>query len=73
MTTHWPPGLEIARRIQAAEREHREIAEQKWFDEEIFGYIRHRGLADGLALARDHHAQVLAELRNAARDDEEGN
>jgi hypothetical protein len=73
VTTHWPPGLEIVARITAAERRHRDVAQQKWADQDYFGAIRHRHIADGLALARDHHAQVLAELRNAPRDDEEEN
>ncbi|WBB94259.1 helix-turn-helix transcriptional regulator [Verrucosispora sp. WMMC514] len=54
------PWLELARAVTAAEREHRTRAESCWRAHDVMAAVRLRGIADGLARARDLHAEVVA-------------
>lgn len=60
MSDRW---LELARRITAAEREHRQRAEELWNHADVMAAARERWTADGLQRARDIHLEVAAESR----------
>lgn len=55
------PWIELATRVTADERSYRKLADDCWSDMDIVKAIRFRGIADGLELARNHHANVIAE------------
>ncbi|MFI7073632.1 hypothetical protein [Micromonospora sediminicola] len=59
--------LELARRVTAAEREHRGKAADCWNAHDYNSAIRLRGIADGLAMALDLHLLVVAESRGESR------
>jgi hypothetical protein len=53
--------LELARRITAAERDHAAKAEQMWRVLDVTAAVHHRGLAEGLAAARDLMLEIAAD------------
>ncbi len=55
--------LRMAERITASERRYRQLAEDSWKTFDIITAVRHRSIADGLELARDHQLEVSAECR----------
>lgn len=57
------PWFELARRVTAAERDNRRKADRAWREHDVITAVRHRALADGLEMARDLHAVLLAEYR----------
>lgn len=61
------PWLELARRVTEAEREHRRDAAVAWQDHDYLTAIRRRGIADGLALARELHLDVVGGGSDAPR------
>lgn len=57
------PWRQILQRVTAAERVSRLASDRLWRDQDVFLAVRERGIADGLAQARDVWAQVIAEDR----------
>ncbi|BAL87332.1 hypothetical protein AMIS_21120 [Actinoplanes missouriensis 431] len=57
------PWRALVRGVTAAEREHRSRADTLWRDHDVISAVRERGIADGLSIAREHHAQVVAQAR----------
>jgi transcriptional regulator with XRE-family HTH domain len=55
------PWLELARRVTASERTYAQLAAQCWDSHDYLTAIRYRGLAEGLDMARNHHADVVGE------------
>lgn len=53
------PWLELARRVTAAEREHRDKAGKCWAEHDYMGAVRWANFADGLDLARHLHLDVV--------------
>lgn len=58
------PWLDLARRVTESERTYRRLAEECWQSLDLVKAALYRGMADGLAMARDHHAEVIAEQRS---------
>jgi hypothetical protein len=54
---------ELARRITAAEREHTVRAEQMWRALDVNTAVHVRGIAEGLAMARNFQLELAAEER----------
>ena len=57
------PWRALLQRVTAAERQHRRHADDLWRVHDVIPAVRERGIADGLAQARDIHAQVIADDR----------
>lgn len=53
------PWLELARRVTAAEREHRDKADACWREHDYMGAVRWANVADGLDMARRLHLEVV--------------
>lgn len=52
--------LDLARRVTADERLHRQRSDDCWRNHDVTAAVRLRGIADGLVLARDHQLAVCA-------------
>lgn len=59
------PWLALATRITAAERTYRELADGYWQSLDVTKAVHYRGMADGLAMARDQQLEVVREARDA--------
>jgi transcriptional regulator with XRE-family HTH domain len=57
------PWLELARRVTDSERVYRRLADEAWAAFDVTTAVRYRGRAEGLEMARNHHAEVIAEQR----------
>lgn len=56
--------MELARRVTASERDHRDQAERMWQAGDVLDALRLRGIADGLDMAREHQLRLAAESRD---------
>lgn len=66
------PWLELARRVTDSERTYKRLAQECWETFDLIKAARYRGMAEGLAMARDHHAHVIAEQRGGAEAQDGG-
>jgi hypothetical protein len=55
------PWLELARRNQAARLTYVGLAEDCWRTHDYLAAIRYRGVAEGLEMAQQHQAEVIAD------------
>jgi transcriptional regulator with XRE-family HTH domain len=60
------PWLELAKRTYASERQYEQLADKAWREHDYLTAIRLRGVAEGIALARQHHLDVVADRPSAA-------
>ncbi|GAA4439696.1 helix-turn-helix domain-containing protein [Phytohabitans houttuyneae] len=58
------PWLELARRVTESERVYRHLADEAWAAFDVTTAVRYRGRAEGLEMARNHHADVVAEQKS---------
>lgn len=58
------PWIELGTRVTTSERIYTDLAEKSWRNHSYLDAIRYRGIAEGLAIASDHHANVVAEYRD---------
>lgn len=58
------PWLELAQRVTAAEREHRDKAARCWAEHDYMAAVRWANVADGLVIARDLHLVVVGGVRS---------
>lgn len=63
------PWLELARRVTESERTYRRLADEAWDAFDVTTAVRYRGRAEGLEMARNHHADVIAEQRRGGGSD----
>ncbi len=63
MTDRADPWIELVKRVTASERLYRKLAADCWNAFNVTDAVRYRGMADGLELAREHHATVVAEAK----------
>lgn len=61
------PWIELVTRVTAEERSYLRLADSCWSDMDIVKAIRYRGIAEGLEMARNHHARVIAEANEATK------
>lgn len=61
--SHNDEWMELFTRVTTSECEYRALAGQAWRDHDYGNAIRYRGIADGLEIAREHHAQVIADAK----------
>lgn len=61
------PWLELAQRVTAGERHYAKLADECWKSHDVLAAVRWRGVAEGLAMARDHQLTVTAEMRGESR------
>jgi transcriptional regulator with XRE-family HTH domain len=59
--------LDLARQITASERTYQQLADECWTTHDVIAAVRWRGIAEGLRIARDHQADVVAEVKNGGR------
>jgi transcriptional regulator with XRE-family HTH domain len=52
--------LELVRRVTESERVYRRLADEAWAVFDVTTAVRYRGRAEGLEMARNHHAEVIA-------------
>jgi len=57
------PWIDLVTRVTASERQYRKLGDDCWAAFDITSAIRYRGMADGLDLAREHHAAVITERK----------
>jgi transcriptional regulator with XRE-family HTH domain len=60
------PWRELVTRVTASERTYQKLADDSWRAFDMTSAVRYRGMAEGLDMARNHHAEVIAEQRAKA-------
>jgi transcriptional regulator with XRE-family HTH domain len=60
------PWLTLVTRITESERTYARLAEDCWRSHDYLTAVRYRGMAEGLDIARNHQASVVAEAREVA-------
>jgi transcriptional regulator with XRE-family HTH domain len=57
------PWIDLVTRVTASERTYTRLSQQCWADGNVQDAVKYRYLAEGLAMARDHHADVIRESK----------